>query len=118
VSSGDRVSVLQYLPPPSGYQIALLNAEVGFVSAKSAGRGGPDVEIDAQELSGHLAARFAGQVLTTGQELTFEYQVGRKCRAALVFRWVGELVLAQQGQQGVRSDCAGGAWVDGKPVSA
>lgn len=34
-----------------------------------------------QELSGHLAARFLGQVLTTGQELTFEYQVGAACLA-------------------------------------
>lgn len=126
VSSGDRVTVTQFLPPPSSFQVALLNAEVGFVSAKAAGRG-PDMEIDAQvggrlcyaaadrkpclpwiavaggrapssqgpsydawrapcprallpfalqDLSGHLAARFAGQVLTTGQELTFEYQVG------------------------------------------
>ncbi|KAL4457630.1 hypothetical protein ABPG75_012495 [Micractinium tetrahymenae] len=73
VSSGDRVNITQFLPPPSSFQVALLNAEVGFVSTKAAGRG-PDMEIDAQDLSGHLAARFSGQVLTTGQELTFEYQ--------------------------------------------
>lgn len=48
--------------------------QVSFVSAKSAGRG-PDMEIDAADLSAHLAARYAGQVLTTGQEITFEYQV-------------------------------------------
>lgn len=47
VSSGDRVMVTQFLPPPSSFQVALLNAEVGFVSTKAAGRG-PDMEIDAQ----------------------------------------------------------------------
>lgn len=45
---------------PPHYSIVLLNAEVDFV-AKKAVRG-PDVEIDAQILSGHIQARFAGQV--------------------------------------------------------
>lgn len=76
VSSGDTVTVVQYLPPATSFGIALLNAEVGFVSQRAAAGRGPDIEIDAQDLSAHLAARFAGQVLTTGQELTFEYQVG------------------------------------------
>lgn len=73
VSTGDRVAVLQFLPPISSFDIALLTADVGFVSTK-AGAGRPDLEIDAQDLSSHLATRFAGQVLTTGQDLTFEYQ--------------------------------------------
>lgn len=86
VSSGDRVTAVQYLPPAAGFQIALLNAEVGFVSSKAAAVKAPDLEIDAQDLSAHLAARFTGQVLTTGQEVTFEYQVSRGCwaRGALV----------------------------------
>ena len=77
VSSGDRVAAVQYVPPASNFQIALLTAEVGFVSNKAVH--GPDVEIDAQDLSSHLATRFSSQVLTTGQELLFEYQVGTVC---------------------------------------
>ena len=85
VSSGDTVAALQFLLPPSGFQIALLNAEVSFVSVK---RGAPDLEIDAQELSSHLQTRFSGQVLTANQELTFEFQVGA---GGVQQRWVGEL---------------------------
>lgn len=32
-------------------------------------------EFDAAELSAHLALRYAGQVLTVGQQVTFEFQV-------------------------------------------
>jgi hypothetical protein len=83
VSSGDSVSVLQFVPPHSSFEIALLNAEVGFVSALKAppsGGGPPPLEIDAQDLSSHLQARFSGQVLTANQEVTFEYQVGQARR--------------------------------------
>lgn len=69
------VNVLQFLPPPTGFAAALVNAEVGFVSARAAAIKAPDTEIDAAQLSAHLAARYAGQVLTVGQEIAFEFQV-------------------------------------------
>lgn len=71
-SSGDTITATGFVPPTSGFQLVLLSAEVDFVSKKAVR--GPDVEIDAQDLSGHLQARFISQVLTAGQELTFEYQ--------------------------------------------
>ena len=37
---------------------------------------GPDVELDAQELTTHLGSRYVGQVLGVSQDVTFEYQVG------------------------------------------
>lgn len=49
-----------FVPPAAGFQLVLLTAEVDFVSRKAVR--GPDVEIDAQDLSGHLQARFVGQV--------------------------------------------------------
>ncbi len=60
VSSGDRCTAVPFEPPHSAFQIVLLNAEVDFV-AKKAVRG-PDVEIDAQILSGHIQTRFMDQV--------------------------------------------------------
>lgn len=51
---------MPFEPPHSAFQIVLLNAEVDFV-AKKAVRG-PDVEIDAQILSGHIQQRFVSQV--------------------------------------------------------
>lgn len=50
----------------------LLNAEVDFISKKAVR--GPEMELDAPELSAHLQARFLGQIFTLGQELTFEFQ--------------------------------------------
>ena len=60
VSTGDRCTVTAFEPPRSAFQIVLLNAEIDFV-AKKAVRG-PDVEIDAQVLSGHIQGRFVDQV--------------------------------------------------------
>ncbi|EFN58861.1 hypothetical protein CHLNCDRAFT_29882 [Chlorella variabilis] len=72
VSSGDKVAALQFLLPSDKFQIALLNAEVDFVTKRAVR--GPDLELDAHQLSSHLQSRFAGQVLTAHQELSFEYQ--------------------------------------------
>ena len=73
MSSGDRLATVQFLPPSTCFEVALLNAEVSVVSTKP--QRGPDLDLDAGVLSAHLLARFAGQVLTSSQELTFEYQV-------------------------------------------
>ena len=80
VSSGDLVTALPFAPPPSAFQAVLATAELGFVSTKAVR--GPDVELDAQDLISHLTSRFAGQVLTSGQDATFEHQVGCGSRAA------------------------------------
>ena len=47
--------------------------QVSFMSMAAAKAGGK--EIDAAELSAHLALRYAGQVLTIGQQFVFEFQV-------------------------------------------
>ena len=73
VSSGDRITALPFPLPPSDFQAVLATAELGFVSTKAVR--GPDVELDAQDLISHLTSRFAGQVLTSGQDVTFEHQV-------------------------------------------
>ncbi|KAL4857940.1 Vesicle-fusing ATPase [Chlorella vulgaris] len=74
VSTGDKIAALQFLPPSSNFDIALLNADISFVTARAL----PEpIELNAQELSSHLQARFAGQVLTAGQQVPFEY-VGKK----------------------------------------
>jgi vesicle-fusing ATPase len=72
VSSGDRVAARAFAPPASGFELAALHAEVDFVSKKAAK--GPPTELDAADLGAHVLSRFAGQVLTAGQELTFEYR--------------------------------------------
>lgn len=81
MSSGDKVAALQFLLPSDKFQIALLNAEVDFVTKRAVR--GPDLELDAHQLSSHLQSRFAGQVLTAHQELSFEYQV-RALRAPVL----------------------------------
>ena len=58
-SSGDTIIATGFVPPSSGFQLVLLSAEVDFVSKKAVR--GPDVDIDAQDLSGHLQARFVSQ---------------------------------------------------------
>ena len=53
--------------------------QVSFIT-KSAAQKDVERQFDARELSAHLALRYAGQVLTVGQQLTFEFQV--RCRFA------------------------------------
>jgi hypothetical protein len=84
VSTGDKLAALQFLPPSSNFDIALLNADISFVTARAL----PEpIELNAQELSSHLQARFAGQVLTAGQQVPFEYVVsaGRQCASFASF---------------------------------
>jgi vesicle-fusing ATPase len=72
VSSGDPIRAEVFLPPFSNFSAVLANCEVDYVT-KRATRG-PDVELDANELSAHIRARFSTQILTVGQQLIFEYQ--------------------------------------------
>uniref|UniRef100_A0A6N2KXY4 Vesicle-fusing ATPase n=1 Tax=Salix viminalis TaxID=40686 RepID=A0A6N2KXY4_SALVM len=58
VSSGDTVSVSRFIPPED-FNLALLTLELEF--------------IDAVILANQLRKRFANQVMTSGQRVTFEY---------------------------------------------
>eukprot|EP00887_Chlorella_sp_A99_P002765 scaffold6.g2765.t1 len=116
VSSGDRVSARPFDPPQHSFHI------VDFISKKLAR--GPDVELDAPELTAHLQARagaphcagsrgrhgydppwalsrFGGQVLTLGQELTFEFQGTNyllRVNNIMVLDSKGEQLSVHQGQ--------------------
>lgn len=67
VSSGDAVSTYLFSPPKSGFQCALATLEVSLVS-----RRGPDAELPSEDLDRAALSRFAGQVLTVGQQVAFE----------------------------------------------
>lgn len=74
VSSGDAVSALPFRPPRDGsLDAAVAQAELDYVSRRPAPPKAAPAQLDAGELSAHLGARFAGQVLTVGQTLTFEF---------------------------------------------
>ncbi|OAE30121.1 hypothetical protein AXG93_1112s1390 [Marchantia polymorpha subsp. ruderalis] len=58
----------RFVPPERGFNLVLLTVELEFVKF----RGKPE-QLDAQILAKELQKRFAGQVLTVGQKVTFEY---------------------------------------------
>eukprot|EP00890_Picochlorum_soloecismus_P000586 jgi/Picsp_1/1528/NSC_05006-R1_n-ethylmaleimide sensitive fusion protein len=72
VSTGDKILCTPYEPPIGGSAAAVITAEIDYVSKKTVR--GPDAEFNAQDLIEHLTSRFAGQVLTVHQQVTFEYQ--------------------------------------------
>lgn len=74
VSTGDVVSAeaFKLSKADSNFKIAMVNAEVDYVTKKAAR--GPEVQLDAQALAAHLIARFINQVFTMKQEITFEFQ--------------------------------------------
>ncbi|KAJ6364203.1 hypothetical protein OIU76_029190 [Salix suchowensis] len=67
VSSGDTVSVSRFIPPED-FNLALLTLELEFVK-----KGTRNEQIDAVILANQLRKRFANQVMTSGQRVTFEY---------------------------------------------
>ncbi|KAL9346643.1 hypothetical protein Peur_061496 [Populus x canadensis] len=67
VSSGDTVSVRRFIPPED-FNLALLTLELEFVK-----KGTKNEQIDAVILANQLRKRFAKQVMTSGQKVTFEY---------------------------------------------
>ena len=61
-STGDSVSISVYTPPPSGFGINLLKAEIETVSSKKSTRPGSALELDSLDISKHIISRFADQV--------------------------------------------------------
>ena len=61
-STGDSVSISVYTPPPSGFGITLLKAEIETVSSKKSTRPGSALELDSLDISKHIISRFADQV--------------------------------------------------------
>ena len=71
VSAGDTVRVEPFTPPRKQFELALLTLELEFLKAR--GPGAPAEEVDAPELVKQLQRRFAAQVFTEDQKLTFEF---------------------------------------------
>ena len=71
VSSGDAVVLRAFVPPRSKFSVVMITLHIDFVS-KSRRNQGPET-LDAPELVGKLQGRFAGQVLSVGQQASFEY---------------------------------------------
>jgi len=63
------VVVAPFVVPREQFKLALLTVELEFVGK---GKSGPQ-EVDAAELAKQLQRRFASQVFTDDQKVTFEY---------------------------------------------
>ncbi|KAF9683574.1 hypothetical protein SADUNF_Sadunf04G0027900 [Salix dunnii] len=73
VSSGDTVSVSRFIPPED-FNLALLTLELEFVKKGTRNEQACRLQtIDAVILTNQLRKRFANQVMTSGQRVTFEY---------------------------------------------
>ena len=71
VSSGDTVLLKPFSPPAAGYDAAAVTLHIDFVSKARRNQG--QETIDAPEVVAKLLQRFSGQVLSTGQQASFEY---------------------------------------------
>jgi vesicle-fusing ATPase len=69
-SSGMPVEVLPFSPPAGGFEAAVATLELDFVTRRGAARA---ETLDAKKLEQVVKARFAGQVLSVGQKVTFEF---------------------------------------------
>ncbi|KAF3646845.1 Vesicle-fusing ATPase [Capsicum annuum] len=67
VSTGDAISVSRFVPPED-FNLALLTLDLEFVK-----KGTKDEQVDAVSLANQVRKRFANQIMTTGQRVTFEY---------------------------------------------
>ncbi|KAJ4845424.1 hypothetical protein Tsubulata_039749 [Turnera subulata] len=67
VSTNDTVQVRRYVPPENS-RLAVLRVELEFVK-----KGTKTEQIDAVLLAEQIKRRFANQVMTLGQRVTFEY---------------------------------------------
>lgn len=67
VSKGDQISVSRFIPPDD-FNLALLTLELEFVKKSSRNE-----QLDAVVLAQQIRKRFADQVMTVGQKVTFEF---------------------------------------------
>ncbi|KAM3308401.1 hypothetical protein P3S67_010145 [Capsicum chacoense] len=67
VSTGDATSVSRFIPPED-FNLALLILDLEFVK-----KGTKDEQVDAVSLANQVRKRFANQIMTIGQKVTFEY---------------------------------------------
>ncbi|CAI5950246.1 unnamed protein product [Closterium sp. NIES-65] len=65
----DRVPVGRFVPPPMNFELQTTTLEIDF---HSKGRARAE-QLDAAELTKDVLKRFAGQVLTVGQTISFEF---------------------------------------------
>ncbi len=84
--------------PRKQFELALLTLELEFVKAK--GPGAPPEEVDAPDLVKQLQRRFAAQVFTEDQRITFEY-LGNNYMTTVT----GTLVEAQEEKTSARRGC-------------
>ncbi|XP_010315081.1 vesicle-fusing ATPase-like [Solanum lycopersicum] len=67
VSTGDSISVSRFVPTQD-FNLALLTLDLEFVK-----KGTKEEQVDAYSLADQVRKRFANQIMTTGQNVTFEY---------------------------------------------
>ncbi|GJP83692.1 hypothetical protein CLOP_g13819 [Closterium sp. NIES-67] len=94
VSAGDRVPVGRFVPPPMNFELQSITLEVDF---HSKGRARAE-QLDAAELSKDVVKRFAGQVLTVGQKISFEYRGTNFTLSVILVEFP-----APEGQSGARA---------------
>ncbi|CAI5533203.1 unnamed protein product [Closterium sp. Naga37s-1] len=94
VSAGDRVPVGRFVPPPMNFELQSTTLEIDF---HSKGRARAE-QLDAAELSKDVLKRFAGQVLTVGQKISFEYRGTNFALSVILVEFP-----APEGQEGARA---------------
>ncbi|CAI5487866.1 unnamed protein product [Closterium sp. Naga37s-1] len=94
VSAGDRVPVGRFVPPPINFELQTTTLEIDF---HSKGRARAE-QLDAAELSKDVLKRFAGQVLTVGQKISFEYRGTNFALSVILVEFP-----APEGQEGARA---------------
>uniref|UniRef100_A0A3Q7EQN4 Vesicle-fusing ATPase n=1 Tax=Solanum lycopersicum TaxID=4081 RepID=A0A3Q7EQN4_SOLLC len=74
VSTGDSISVSRFVPTQD-FNLALLTLDLEFVKkgTKEEQVKLSTVSVDAYSLADQVRKRFANQIMTTGQNVTFEY---------------------------------------------
>lgn len=68
VSAGDQISVVTFFPPEHFF-LAVLTLELDYVKAKA----NRNEQLDAKILAQHLHKKYANQVMTIGQRVSFEF---------------------------------------------
>ncbi|CAI5531228.1 unnamed protein product, partial [Closterium sp. Naga37s-1] len=90
----DRVPVGRFVPPPMNFELQTTTLEIDF---HSKGRARAE-QLDAAELSKDVLKRFAGQVLTVGQKISFEFRGTNFALTVILVEFP-----APEGQEGARA---------------